>query len=221
MSRISFFKYGTIEFHLRFYIQFNLFEQTPKKKVLSEIGIGTIFCCCCCYCLVVFSVAASLGTGYDFYHPPRRNKSMITPVHRFQTVDCRNVSRPNVHRPNVHRSNHHHQGKQTTYKHTLTHNSNGAPPFSNGCELCDLILNLRVRIGFSFPFSFGIQKNIISITHLVHIMKFKHTLRWTHRTENLLIIPLFSNSKWLIIAQTKNTHSVYKWAFDDLFIFVF
>lgn len=37
---------------------------------------------------------------------------MITPVHRFQTVDCRNVGRPNVHRPNVHRSNHH-QGKQT------------------------------------------------------------------------------------------------------------
>lgn len=62
------------------------------------------------------SVAASLsGSGYDFYHPPRRNKSMITPVHRFQTVDCRNVNRPNVHRPNVHRSNHHHhhhlQGK--------------------------------------------------------------------------------------------------------------
>lgn len=67
------------------------------------------------------SVAASLGTGYDFYHPPRRNKLMITPVHRFQTVDCRNVSRPNVHRPNVHRSNHH-QGKQTISSLTLYHN---------------------------------------------------------------------------------------------------
>ncbi|XP_031622211.1 uncharacterized protein LOC116340114 [Contarinia nasturtii] len=55
-------------------------------------------------------VAASLsGSGYDFYHPPRRNKSMLTPVHRFPNTECRNVNRPNVHRPNVHRSNIHHQ----------------------------------------------------------------------------------------------------------------
>lgn len=33
---------------------------------------------------------------------------MITPVHRFQNENCRNVNRPNVHRPQVHRSSHHH-----------------------------------------------------------------------------------------------------------------
>ncbi|XP_055313607.1 uncharacterized protein LOC129574947 isoform X2 [Sitodiplosis mosellana] len=55
---------------------------------------------------------ARAGFGYDFYHPPRRNKSMLTPVHRFPNVDCRNVNRPNVHRPNVHRSNHHQEHHQ-------------------------------------------------------------------------------------------------------------
>lgn len=45
---------------------------------------------------------------------------MVTPIHRFQSADCRNANRPNVHRPSqLHRSSHHHnnhhhyhQGKQ-------------------------------------------------------------------------------------------------------------
>lgn len=46
-------------------------------------------------------VAASLsGTGFDFGHPPRRigGKSLVTPIHRFQPVDCR----PYLNRPNHH-----------------------------------------------------------------------------------------------------------------------
>lgn len=72
-------------------------------------------------------VAASLsGTGYDFYHPPRRNKSMVTPVHRFQSVDFRNANRPNVHRPSqVHRSSHHHNNHHHYHQ---DHHHTSRPP---------------------------------------------------------------------------------------------
>lgn len=112
------------------------------------------------------SVAASLsGSGYDFYHPPRRNKSMITPVHRFQTVDCRNVNRPNVHRPNVHRSNHHHH-----------HHVQG-----EGFHSTKPIEGLNYQNNFILMYSFveklSIAQNISIIRHCTRVMKFRHTLR--------------------------------------------
>lgn len=128
---------------------------------------------------------------------------MLTPVHRFQAVDCRNVNRPNVHRPNVHRSNHHHQGNETLLRictlkiFFARHNRMWNVDFCEFSKCGALLLHQKEFHIHKELIGRAFQRNRLCWANVSHFMCFSMTIYSNDSYETFLLIQRPSSASFI------------------------